>query len=196
MKKRIFMFIISFFLLSGLCSFPRSSFLAAQPEIAQPRSTAALAQELLETYALPAETVTERDMTRIETVIQQVLQNISESIKASGQAKSKSDVSPIMSGILIFQDWLTRQGCVAQASNWYVKGADNFSDDIFLSYPGQVPIDILFNMRRDIEEKDRLYRLLIFVNTTDLLRFASLVQNREIIVWPGEDVPYLVPSSP
>jgi hypothetical protein len=75
-----------------------------------------------------------------------------------------------------------------------VKAIDEYHDDIFISYPGQVPFDILFNMKGDEENKDSLYRLMIFVSTVDILRFASLVENKTIIVWPGQEALYLVPS--
>ena len=199
MKKIFFIIIISFFLLGGLYLFPQSNSLMAQPQMGQPRmaqplNTALLTQELLERYSLPAGPIREDDIPRIKTVIEQVLNEISESIKAAGQAGDKPDVRPIMSGILIFQDWLTKQGCVEQASNWYVESTDKYHDHIFLNYPGQVPFDILFNMGADIEEKDSLYRLLIFVTTVDLLRFASLIENKTVIVWPGQKALYLVPS--
>jgi hypothetical protein len=200
MKKIFFTIVISFFLLSGINLFPQGNSLTAQPQMGQPRmaqplNTASLTQELLDRYSLPAGTITEDDIPRIKTVIEQVLNKISESLKSAGQAGNKSDVRPIMSGILIFQDWLTKQGCVEQASNWYVEGTDKYHDHIFLNYPGQVPFDILFDMGADIEKKDSLYRLLIFVTTVDLLRFASLIENKTVIVWRGQKVLYLVPSS-
>jgi hypothetical protein len=195
MKKIFFMIIISFFLSSGLCLFPQGNSLMAQVQMAQPQSTSSLIQELLETYSLPAGPITKNDMPQIKALIQQVIDKISKSIKASGQAKNRADVRPIMSAILFFQDWLTRQGCVKQASNWYVKAIDNYDDDIFISYPGQVPFDILFNMGENVETEDSLYRLMIFVNTVDLLSFASLAENKTIIIWPSYwPVPYLVPS--
>lgn len=194
MKKIFFMIIFSLFLLTCLNLFPLSNSLIAQPQMAQPRSTASLTQELLETYTLPAGPITEDDIPQIKTVIEQVLNKISESIKAAGQAEYKADVRPVMSGILIFQDWLTMQGCVKQTSNWYVKAIDEYDDEIFIPCPGEVPVDILFNMEEGIETEDSLYRLLIFVNTVDLLRFASFNKNKTIIVWQGYSAPYLVPS--
>ena len=195
MKKIFFIVIISIFLFTVLNLFKRNNSLAAQPQMARPQSSTSLIQELLETYSLPAGTVTENDIPRIKTVIQEVLTKISESVKAFGQAENKADVRPIMSGILIFQDWLTRQGCVKQASNWYVKAVDEYDDEIFIPYPGEVPVDILFNME-GLETRDSLYRLLIYVTTVDLLRFASFNENKTIIVWEGYSPPYLVPSGP
>ena len=200
MKRLFLIIIIAFFLLSGLYLFPRSDSLMAQPQMGQPRmaqplNTASLTQKLLETYSLPDAPIMENDIPQIKKVIEQVLNKISESLKSAGQAGNKADVRPIMSGILIFQDWLTQQGCVKQASNWYVEGVDKYHDHIFLNYPGQVPFDIVFDMGENIEDKDSLYRLMIFVTTVDLLRFASLIENKTILVWPGQKILYLVPSS-
>ena len=194
MKKIFFMIIFSLFLLTCLYMFPQGNSLMAQPQMIQPRSTASLSQELLETYSLPAGPITEDDIPNIKAMIEQVLNKISESIKAAGQAEYKADVRPIMSGVLILQDWLIKQGCVEQASNWYVKAIDEYDDEIFITYPGEVPVDILFNMEEGIETEDSLYRLLLFVNTVDLLRFASFNKNKTIIIWQGYSPPYLVPS--
>lgn len=195
MKKNIIITTV-FFILSvvpGL--FPRDT-LMAQPQRAQAQDTATLSLELLETYSLPDVPVTADDIPGIKAVIQDVLSRISESLKGAGLAQSRADVQPIMSAILVFQDWLTGQRCVKQASNWYVKAVDDYDDDIFISYPGEVPFDILFNMGEDEETGNGLYRLMIFVNTVDLLRFASLAENKTIITWPSyQPAPYLVPSS-
>lgn len=180
----------------GPRTYAQDTSLTEQVQIVQPLDTDSLTRGLQEAYpSLPAGPVTKRDMPLIKAVIQQVLDMISASIKDSAQVENKADVRPIMSATLIFQDWLTGQGCVRQASNWYVKATGNYSDDIFISYPGQIPFDILFNMGEDEGHEDSLYRLMIFVNTVDLLRFASIAENRTIITWPDyQPAPYLVPS--
>jgi ferredoxin/flavodoxin len=180
---------------AGLNLFTQSNSLTAQAQELQPLSKTSLIQELLKTYSLPMGPVTANDIPRIKAVIRQVLNRISESIKAEGLAGNKADIQPVISAIVTFQDWLKRQGCVKRASNWYVNAIDNYDDDIFISHPGQVPFDILFNMGENVEKEDSLYRLMIFVNTVDLLKFASLAENRTIIIWPSyRPAPYLVPS--
>ena len=163
-------------------------------ENTQPEWAPFFIQELLEAYSLPAAPIKESDIPRIKAVIEEVLKEISVSIKSAELAKNKVDVQPIMLGVLIFQDWLRGQDCVAQESNWYVKGIDEYSDDIFRTWPGEVPFDIVFDMGGDVKAKDSLYRLLIHVNTVDLLRFATLMENRTVIVLGGGEVEYLVPS--
>lgn len=196
MKSIFSKIIIVSLLINGFILFSPINFVTAQPDMVQPGAAADLSRELLEAFPLPTGPISENDIPRIKIVISRVLNRISESIKASGQVENGSDVRPIMSAVLVFQDWLIRQGCVRQASNWYVRSIDDYNDDIFLSYPGQVPFDILFDMQEGIQTQNGLYRLLIFVTTVDYLRFASLAQNQTVIVWPGEDVPYLVPSNP
>lgn len=189
MKKLFLIILISLFVLSGVNLFAEDN-----SSITQPKWAPFFTQELLKVYPLPARPITENDIPGIKTVIQQVLNEISESIKSAEQAKNKADVRPIMLGILIFQDWLRQQGCVKQASNWYVEAIDKYSDHIFRPYPGEVPFDIVFNMGKNVEPKDSLYRLLISVTTVDLLSFASLIENKKVIASKGQNVPYLVPS--
>jgi hypothetical protein len=129
----------------------------------------------LEAYSLPAGPVTESDIPRIKTVIQQALSKISESKKSAGK---RPDYQTIKSGILIFQDWLNRQGCISHASTTYdLEATDKYSENIFAVYPGQLPFDIVFKMGGDVKKQ---YRLLIFVSTVDLLDFASLVENKSL----------------
>ena len=93
-------------------------------------------------------------------------------------AGKRADYQTIKSSILTFQDWLKRQGCISQASTTYdLEATDKYSDNIFFTYPGQLPFDIVFNMGRDMKKP---YRLLIFVSTVDLFNFASLVENKSI----------------
>ena len=189
MKRLFVMIIFSIFLWTGVNLFAADNSLTVQPKWA-PFFT----QELLKAYSLPAGPITESDIPRIKTVIQQVLNEISESVMSADIAKNKEDVQPIMLGILIFEDWLKKQACVKQESNWYVKTIDKYSDEMFRPYPGEVPFDIVFNMGKDVEPKDSLYRLLVTVTTVDLLKFASLIENKKVLASKGQEVPYLVPS--
>ncbi|MDB9823343.1 hypothetical protein OAC89_06575 [Deltaproteobacteria bacterium] len=189
MIKKFFIILTSLFILAVVNFFTDDNSLTAQPQW-----TPFLTQGLLDAYSLPAGPITENDIPRIKTVMQEVLNEVSESIKSAELAKNKADVQPIMLGVLIFQDWLRGQGCVKQVSNWYVETIDKYSDEMSRIYPGEVPFDIVFDMGEDIKAKDSLYRLMIFVNNIDLLKFASLIENRRVIVTGGEEVRYLVPS--
>jgi hypothetical protein len=144
------------------------------PQMGQRQRGASLSQGL-KAYSLPAGAIAENDMPQIKTIIQQVLGNISESMKTAGQ---RADNQTIKSGILAFQDWLKAQGCVSQASTTYdIETADRYSENIFITYPGQLPFDIVFKMDGDVQKP---YRLLIFVTPADLFNFASLVENKSI----------------
>lgn len=111
-------------------------------------------------------------MPGIRSKIQQVLSKISESMKSDGK---RADYQTIKSGILIFQDWLKRQACISQASTTYdIETHNKYSESIFITYPGQLPFDIVFNMEGDMKKP---YRLLIFVTRVDLFNFASLAEN-------------------
>ena len=177
MKKLFFMITFSLFLLTGLNLFTPNNSLTAQPQWGQPQMGPSLSQEL-EAHSLPVGPITENDIPRIDTIIKQVLNKISESMKSAGQAGNTSDYQPIKSGILVFQDWLNQQECVSQASAMYdVEATDKYSEHIFMTYPGQLPFDIIFNMGGDIKKQ---YRLLIFVSTVDLFDFASLVENKTL----------------
>ena len=103
------------------------------------------------------------------------MNKINESGRSSGK---RADDQTIKSGMLTFQDWLKRQGCISQASTTYdLEAADKYSDNIFFTYPGQLPFDIVFRMEGDMKKP---YRLLIFVTRVDLFNFASLVENKSI----------------
>jgi hypothetical protein len=174
MKNIFFMAVSSLLPLTLLNLFSESNSTLAQPQMGQPQSGAPSGQGL-EAYSLPAGTITENDMPRIKTVIQQILNKISESKKSAGK---RSDYQTIKSVILTFQDWLKRQGCVSQASTTYdLEATDKYSENIFVPYPGQLPFDIVFNMGAGVKKQ---HRLLIFVSPVDLLDFASLVENKSI----------------
>jgi hypothetical protein len=144
-------------------------------QMERPQTGAALDQEL-EAYSLPRGKIAENDMPRIKAVIQQALDKINESLKSVGQSKNRSDLRYIKSGILAFQDWLKKQGCVNQASTSYdIETTGKYSENIFVPYPGQLPFDLVFKMGG---ESKRPYRLLLFVTTVDLFSFASLVENK------------------
>ena len=126
-------------------------------------------------FSLPAGPITDNDIPQIKTVIQQVINKIDESIKS--QKRSASDIQPVMSGIINLRDWLSKQKCVQQVSVPLVEAADKYNDVILLSYPGQVPINIVFNMG---EKKTAEYRMLVYISTADLLKFASFIENKKI----------------
>jgi len=178
--KNIFFMALSFFLpLTLLNLFAENNSSIAQPQPGQPQTGQPQGGETsgrgLEAYSLPAGTITENDMPRIKTVIQQVLTKISESGKSAGK---RADYQTIKSGILTFQDWLRRQGCVSQASTTYdLAATERYSENIFMTYPGQLPFDIVFKMGGDAKKQ---HRLLIFVSTFDLFDFGSLVENKSI----------------
>jgi len=114
-------------------------------------------------------------MPKIKTLIQQLLSKISEPVKSSG---NRADNQAIRSYLLLFLDWLKAQGCVSQVSTSYdIEKSDMYSDNIFITHPGQIPFDINFKMEGNIEKP---YRLLIFVTTVHLFEFASLVENKSI----------------
>lgn len=129
----------------------------------------------LDAYVLPAGTITADDMPRIKTVIRQVLAKIS---KPNTSAGKRANDQTIQSGLLTFRDWLGGQGCIKKVSTTYpIDKPDAYADSIFLTYPGQLPFDIHFNM----EGKDQTpYRLMIFVTPFDLFNFGSLVENTSI----------------
>lgn len=173
MKNTLFMIISSFLPLALLNLFAESNSLA-QPQMGQSQRGAMSAQGL-EAYSLPAGPVTGNDMAKIKTVIQEVLRRISESNKSAGK---RSDYQTVKSGILTFQDWLNRQGCINKASTSFnLEATDKYSESIFAVYPGQLPFDIVFNMGGEVNKQ---YRLMIFVSTVDFLDFGSLVENKSL----------------
>lgn len=175
------------------------STLMAQPEIGPPqvefppaprRLDAAGSQiQELAAYSLPSKDITENDIDEIEAVVQKVLSRISESQKSAGK---RSDYQTIKSGILAFQDWLNSQVCISRVSSTYdLEASDNYSDNIFITSPGQLPLDIVFKMGGGTKQ----YRMLLFVSSVDFLRLGSLVENRSEKVpvpqnWPKNYMPY------
>lgn len=137
----------------------------------QPQREDPLIQEL-GTFLLPAGPITDSDLLQIETIIQEVLNKISENKKSTGQ--NKTDISPIISGIIVFKDWLSQQSCVDEVSIPYVQNSGEYSKSIFISYPGQVFANIIFNTGSEDTER---YRLLIFVSAADGLKFASIIKD-------------------
>ena len=172
--ENLFFIIISFMPLALLHLFAERNSAMGPPQMGQLQRGPSLSQNL-KAYSLPKGTITQNDMPKIKTIIQQALGNIGESIKTAGQ---RADNQTIKSGILAFQDWLKAQGCVSQASTTFdIESADNYSENIFMTYPGQLPFDIDFKMEGSAQKP---YRLLIFVTTVDLFTFASLVENKSI----------------
>ena len=148
----------------------------AQPQMGQSQRAQTQQVDPLLGFSLPAGPITDNDIPQIKTVIQQVLNKITESIKSQRSSVSASDFQPIMSGVNYFKNWLTQQKCVQQVTIPYVETPERFSSLVFISFPGQVPINIVFNMQ---EKKTVEYRMLLFVSTTDILRFASFIENKK-----------------
>jgi hypothetical protein len=179
MKNTLFVIISSFLPLTLLNLFAESNSSMAQPQEGQPQmgqpQRGTSPTQGLEAYSLPTGTITENDIPKIKTVIEQILGKISESKKSAGK---RADYQTIRSGILTFQEWLKQQGCISQASTTYnIEATDKYSDHIFFTYPGQLPFDITFKMEGDMKKP---YRLLIFITPADLFNFGSLVENKTI----------------
>lgn len=141
----------------------------------------------LEIFSLPDGPISEDDVPGIRTIIEAALNKISETVKTAGK---KSNNQTIRSSILTFQNWLKAQKCVTQSSSSYdIDDIDKYAENIFFTYPGQVPFDITFNFG---EGNKKPYRLLIFVTPADLFNFGSLVENKTINGvpalknWPSE----------
>jgi hypothetical protein len=183
MKNSVFIIISSFLPLAVLKLFAQSNSTMAQPQQGQPQMVqpqmgqpqrGSSPDQGLEAFSLPSRPITEDDIPKIKSTIQQVLDKLSESKKS---AEKRSDYQTIKTGILSFQDWLKKQGCISQASTTYdLEASDKYSENIFVPSPGQLPFDIIFNMG----EVKKQHRLMIFVSTIEFLRFGSLVENKSI----------------
>ena len=198
MKNFILMAVSSLLPLCLLNLFAERNSAMAQPQQGQPQMGQSQqgqpqrgSSTALGAYSLPAGTITENDMDKIKNTIQQVLAKISESMKSAGKS---ADYQTLKSGILSFQDWLKGQGCISKASTTYdIETTDKYADTIFITHPGQLSFDIVFNMGVDIKKP---YRLLMFVSTADFLRFASLAENKSIAgvpaikSWPKDVMSY------
>ena len=156
----------------------------------QGQNTPDLVQKLSK-YVLPSKAIGDSDLPGIKTTIDGVCKEINASIKAAGQ---KVDYEVIKSGILDFQSWLKRQGCVRQASTRYdIESTEKYTDQIFFTYPGTLAFDIDFKMAGNTKKP---YRLLLFVSKADLFNVASLVENSTIDGvpvpkdWPNNTWPY------
>jgi len=146
-----------------------------------------LAQKLAK-YVLPSRPVTDSDMPGIKAMIDAVCGEISTSIKSAGQ---KVDDEAIKSGVLGFQDWLKKQGCVTQVTSPYdVDSADKYAGEIFATYPGMLPFHFEFKMAGNVTKP---YRLLLFITKVDMFSLASLVENKTI---NGVPVPKDWPENP
>ena len=151
---------------------------------------AASGQEL-EAFALPKGAITESEIPGIKAVIQQALDKMSASKKSAGK---RSDNQAIKAGILRFQDWLRKQGCISKASSTYdLEAADKYINNIYITFPGQLPFDIIFKMAGGVTKQ---YRMLLFVSPADFLSFASLVENKSLggvpvpPNWPKDTLSY------
>ncbi len=158
-----------------------------QRQQGQGQNTPALAQKLSK-YVLPSRAVTDSDIAGIKTMIAAVCVEISGSIKSAGQ---KVDNDALKSGILGFQDWLKKQGCIEKASTRYdIESTDKYAGQIFFTYPGTLPFDIDFKMAGSVKKP---YRLLLYVTKVDLFTLASLVENKSLA---GVPVPKGWPKNP
>lgn len=195
MKNTFFMIISSFLPLTLLKLFAQSNSSMAQPQQGPPQGGqpqgGPSSLQGLEAFSLPAGSITENDMPKIKSLIQQALDKISASKKTAGKM---ADIQTIKSCILSFQDWLKQQGCINKVSTTYdIETTDKYADTIFMTHPGQLPFDIIFNMGGDTKKP---YRLLMFVSTADYLRYASLAENKSIngvpIIksWPKDVMSY------
>jgi hypothetical protein len=155
-----------------------SSFLfVCVSSFAQPQMGDTLPREL-EKFTLPAGPIADSHIPQIQSVIQKVLAKISESLKPT--AENKADIKPGISGILIFEDWLNQQGCVVKASVPYVQRSGEYSDTIFLTYPGQVFFEIFFDTGAEskLDQTDPgRYRMMAFITAVDVLRFGSIIKD-------------------
>lgn len=153
------------------------------------QAQAALTQaEKLNKYVLPSKPITDSDIAGIKAMIDEVCAEISTSITSAGQ---KVDNDVLKSGILGFQDWLKKQGCVEKASTRYdIESTDKYTSQIFFTYPGTLPFDIDFKMAGNLKKP---YRLLLYVTKVDLFKIASLVENKSIA---GVPVPKGWPRNP
>ena len=142
----------------------------------------------LSKYVLPSKPITESDISGVRTMMDAVCAEISSSIKSAGQ---KVDNDVLKSGILGFQDWLKKQGCVEKATTRYdIESTDKYTSQIFFTYPGTLPFDIDFKMAGNVKKP---YRLLLYVTKVDLFKLASLVENKSIA---GVPVPKGWPRNP
>lgn len=143
----------------------------------------------LASYTLPSGQIQASDMPRVQSVMEEVLKKISTSRTTSGSGSSYLDLDTVKSSIFSFMDWLNRQDCVSKASTTYdIEATDKYAENIFVVYPGQLPFDIVFNMREEVNPQ---YRLMIFVSRVDLLSFGNLMENTSLA---GIPVPEPWPS--
>jgi len=161
--------------------------MGGQPHPGSAKDAPSLAQ-LLTKYAMPSMLVSDSDIPGIKAAIDAACKAINASIKAAGQ---KVDYEVIKSGLLSFQIWLKRQGCVSHASTRYdIESIDKYLDQIFFTYPGTLAFDIDFKMAGNTKKP---YRLLLFITKADLFNVASLVENTAI---DGVPVPKDWPNNP
>jgi len=165
---------LSFYFILGLTLLTPSPSLLAQPQMGQPQVMQAQKDgelfQKLKAFSLPAGPVMETQVPGITSVIQQAIGKISESLKS--QSGSGVDTKTMVSGVETLKKWLTGQGCVKEVTMPYLEGRDNYSNTIFGSYPGEVPINIFFNAPGKGEATQ--YRLLVFVSNPDVIKFAAI----------------------
>ena len=142
----------------------------------------------LSKYILPSRPIADSDIAGVKAAIDEACKEINASIKAAGQ---KVGDEVIKSGLLDFQSWLKRQGCVRQASTRYdIESTEKYVSQIFFTYPGTLAFDVDFKMAGKTKNP---YRLLLFVTKADLFNVASLVENNTI---DGVPVPKDWPNNP
>lgn len=132
----------------------------------------------LEGYTLPTGPVTTNDMLRIQTVMAEVMKSISDAMASSRPSGKYLELSAVKEAVTTFMAWLNRQVCIRSASTTYdLAATENYGENIFSVYPGQLPFDIVFDMKT---AGDTQYRLMIFVSRVDLLSFGNLMENTSL----------------
>ena len=138
--------------------------------------------------SMPSGPLADADIPRIKAAIGDACNELNDGIRATEQ---KVDNDVLKSGLLGFQSWLKRQGCVSQASTKYaIESTDKYASQIFDTYPGTLAFDVYFKMAGANKNP---YRLLIFVSKVDLFSLASLAENKSLA---GVPVPKGWPKNP
>jgi hypothetical protein len=150
-----------------------------QPQTVQTQKEDQFIQELNK-IILQEGVILESEIPQIKIKIQQAIVKISESIKK--QNGTRQDIPPMISGVIILKNWLIQQKCIKEISIPLVADSGDYSSIIFNSFPGEVPISIIFDTKT---EKAIKYRLLVYVSTKDIIQFASFVEDNKPVYTRG-----------
>jgi len=131
----------------------------------------------LDELSLPSEPIAESDLPKVESVIQQALGRISgqlgyihKTMERLDGYRLKTKQQALVAGLFYFEAWLRRQACVCQVSLPLMESSGNYAVVLFTSFPGQIPIEIVFHT----QGKDtKAYGLSVYV-AEDSLEFAGL----------------------